>query len=330
MSQARVVITDFVDDDLGPERAALEGVARIDALHAETEDELAGRVEDADALIAFHQLEISRRTIERLERCKLIVRCGVGFDNVDHRAARERGIPVGNVPDYGTEEVADSAIGLLLSLCRGISFLNTRLQKGPSEWLFTQVAPLHRLRGRVLGIVGLGRIGTATALRGKALGMDVAYYDPYKPRGYDKALGVRRAESLESLAREAFVLSLHCPLTDETRGMIGPELLALLPRGAYLVNTARGAVVDTAAVPPAIESGRLAGAGLDVLPQEPPDDADPLIRAWRDPAHPAHERVVINPHAAFYCEEGRVEMRTKAALACRSAVLGEPIPNVVN
>jgi len=141
---------------------------------------------------------------------------------------------------------------------------------------------------------------------------------------------VRRAESLEELAREAFVLSLHCPLTGETRGMIGAETLALLPPRSYLVNTARGAVVDTAAIPAAIETGRLAGAGLDVLPDEPPRDDDPLIRAWRDPAHPAHERVLITPHAAFYSEEGRVEMRTKAALACRRAVLGEPIPNVVN
>lgn len=330
MSLPTVAITDFVDDDLEPERAALDGVARVEALRAEREEDLEGRVEYADALIAFHQLHISRRTLERLRRCKLIVRCGVGFDNVDHRVARQLGIPVGNVPDYGTEEVADSAIGLLLSLCRGISFLNARLRSGPSEWLFTQVAPLHRLRGRVLGIVGLGRIGSATALRARALGMDVVYYDPYKPHGYDKALGVRRAESLEALAREAYVLSLHCPLTGETQGLISSRVLALLPHGAYLVNTARGAVVDTAALPAAIESGRLAGAGLDVLPEEPPPDDDPLIRAWRDPAHPAHERLIINPHSAFYCEEGRVEMRTKAALACRRAVLGEPIPNVVN
>jgi D-3-phosphoglycerate dehydrogenase/C-terminal binding protein len=182
----------------------------------------------------------------------------------------------------------------------------------------------------VLGIVGLGRIGTATALRAKALGMEVAYHDPYKPLGFDKALGLRRAETLEELVRGSWVLSLHCPLTPETRGLIDAPTLSLLPPGAFLVNTARGAVVDTAAVADAIASGRLAGAGLDVLEAEPPAEDDPLIRAWRDPGHPAHHRVVLTPHSAFYSEESQREVRAKAALACRRALAGEPIPNVVN
>src|SRR5207249_1032258 len=154
-------------------------------------------------------------TIERLRHCKLIVRCGVGYDNVDYAFARQRGIPVANVPDYGTEEVADSAIGYTLALTRGIAFFNSRLRAGQGAWSYLQGVPVHRLRGRVFGIVGLGRIGSAAAGRARALGMDVAFFDPYKPDGYDRALGIRRVETLNDLLAQAHVLSLHCPLTSE-------------------------------------------------------------------------------------------------------------------
>ncbi|MCX7826651.1 MAG: C-terminal binding protein, partial [Verrucomicrobiae bacterium] len=273
----KVVVTDFIADALEPERKALGDIAEVTALDARHEDELAGHVEDADALMVYHNISVTRKTIERLARCKLINRCGVGFDNVDWRFARERGIPVTHVPDYGTEDVADTALAMMLALARGTHFLNSRLRAGIGPWLYTQAAPLRRLRGCVFGIVGMGRIGTATALRAKAFGMDVVFYDPYVPDGRDKSVGVRRALEFDDLLREAHVLSMHCPLTDETRGMINAAAIAKLPRGAYLVNTARGAIVDTAAVADAIASGQLGGAGLDVLPAEPPPDNDPLI-----------------------------------------------------
>jgi D-3-phosphoglycerate dehydrogenase/C-terminal binding protein len=260
----------------------------------------------------------------------VIARCGVGVDNVDYAYARQCGIPVANVPDYGTEEVADSALGMTLALARGITRANSQLRDAAGPWSHSQVVPLRRLRGEVFGIVGLGRIGSATALRAKSLGMDVVFYDPYKPDGHDKALGVRRAQSLDELCAQSYVLSLHCPLTGETRRLIDGEKLAAMRAGSFLVNTARGGVVDTAAIPLAIASGRLAGVALDVLPCEPPAGDDPLIRAWRDPEHPAYHRVLINPHAAFYCEEGLIDMRVKAAQACRHALLGLPIRNIVN
>ena len=258
------------------------------------------------------------------------MRCGVGFDNVDHVFARQRGIAVANVPDYGTEEVADSAIAMTMALTRGIVYLNSRLRAKAGPWHYSQVIPVYRLRGRVFGIVGLGRIGTAAALRAKALGMDVAFYDPYKPDGYDKAIGVRRVESLEDLLSQAHVLSLHCPLTAENRHMIDAAALGRMRDGSFLVNTARGGVVDATAVLAAIESGRLAGAGIDVLEHEPPPDDDPLVAAWRNPEHPAHHRVLLNPHSAFYSEEGLMDMRLRGSEACRRAICGQPVPNVVN
>lgn len=329
-TRSKVVITDFISGSLEPEQQVLGDIADVIALDAYREEELVAHVEDADALMVYHMLALTADTIARLKRCKLIVRCGVGYDNVDRALARERGIPVANVPDYGTEEVADTAIGMLLALARGISMLNVRLLERHEPWKYTQVAPLPRLRGRVLGIVGLGRIGSAAALRGKALGMQVVFYDPFLEDGWDKALGIEREDDFDRLIARSHVLSLHCPLSDETHHLIDAAAIAKLPRGAIVINTARGAVVDAAAVPAAIASGQLAGAGFDVLEHEPPPASDPLVQAWRDPHHAAHYRVIINPHSAFYSEEGLRDMRTKGSQACRRALLGLPLRNVVN
>jgi C-terminal binding protein len=328
--RARIYITDFITDSLDVEKEIFGDLAEVVALGAEREQELAGRIEDADCVMIYHFLPVGAATIARLKHCKLIVRCGVGIDNVDAVAARQRGIPMTNIPDYGTEDVADTAIAMALTLARGTHLLNSRLRAGRGEWSYTQAAPVYRLRGRTFGIVGLGRIGTATAHRAKAFGLDVIFHDPYLPDGWDRAQGVRRAETLDELLTQAHILSLHCPATPETLRLIGADQIKKLPRGSILINTARGAIVDVAAIPPAIRSGQLAGAGIDVLPTEPPPDDDPLIVAWRDPQDPCHDRVIIGPHAAFYCEEGLMDIRVKAAQACRRALLGQPLRNVVN
>jgi D-3-phosphoglycerate dehydrogenase/C-terminal binding protein len=331
MSQRpRVIIADFIAGPLETERRVLGEIADIVALDADNEDGLAGRIEDASAIMMYHTVSITGKTINRLKHCKLIVRCGVGYDNVDWKLARQRGIAVANVPDYGTEEVADSAIGMTLSLTRGINLFNARLRAGQGDWMYTQAQPVWRLRGRVFGIIGLGRIGSAAALRAKSLGMDVVYYDPYAPDGRDKSLGVRRVESLDALLAEAHVVSMHCPLSTETYHMLNADSIAKMKRGSFLVNTARGGVVDATAIPAAIASGQLAGAAIDVLEQEPPSADHPLLVAWRDPAHPAYDRVIVNPHAAFYSEEGLQDMRVKGTDACRRALLGLPLRNVVN
>ena len=325
----RVVVADFITE-LKSEEAILGDIAEIAALDASSERDLEGKIEDADAIMLYHNIALTQETISRLKQCKLIVRCGVGYDNVDYKFARDHGIPVCNVPDYGTEEVADSAIGMMLALTRGISFFNNRLQRKRGPWMYTDAAPLFRLRGRVFAIIGLGRIGSAAAVRAKAIGMDVAFYDPYKSDGYDKAIGVRRVEKLDELLAQTFVLSVHCPLTPESRHIVDARALSLMPNGSYLVNTARGATVDAAVIPPAIRSGRLHGAAIDVLPQEPPPEDHPLLLAWRDPHDPCHDRVILNPHSAFYSDEGLLDMRVKGAQACRRALLGEMLRNVVN
>lgn len=328
--RGKIVVADFINDGLDIERSILGEVADLSALDAYSEDDLVNKIEDADAVMLYHCIQFSERTINRLKQCKLIVRCGVGVDNVDRAAARAKGIPVANVPDYGTEEVADSAIGMALTLTRGIHFLNSRLQRGVYPWTYLQASPIHRLRGRVFGIIGLGRIGTAAALRAKALGMRVVFYDPYLPDGYDKAYGVERVETLEELLAQTHVLSLHCPLTEQTRQIVNAKTLSLLPKGSFLVNTARGGTVDPMAVVAALASGHLAGAGLDVLVDEPPIEPSELLIAWRDPNHPAHDRLILNPHSAFYSEEGLNDMRIKGSHACKRALEGLPLRNIVN
>lgn len=326
----KVLVTDYITEPLEYERRVLEGRAEVVALEARSEEELQGRIEEADALMIYHFFRLGAATIEKLQRCRIIVRPGVGYDNVDIEAARKRGIPVCNVPDYGTEEVADSALGMLLSLARGSHFLNSRLRRGEGLWTVEQATPIPRLRGRVLGLVGCGRIGSAVALRARSFGFDVVFYDPHIPDGVDKALGIRRVDTLEELLVQSHLLSLHCPLTSETRGLIGRDQLAQMPRGAVLVNTSRGGTVETSAVVAALESGHLSGAGIDVLEQEPPGKDSPVLLAWRDPSHPAHDRLILNPHAAFYCEEGAEEFRTKGAREILRALDGEPLRNSVN
>lgn len=330
MSKYKVVITDFINDSLTIEKQVLGDVADVVAIDAYSEDQLTGKIESADAVMLYHNLSLTAQTIRSLNQCKLIVRCGVGFDNVDHALARSLNIPVANVPDYGTEEVADSAIGMALALTRGIHFFNQRMREQPDPWMYHVSQPLYRHRGRVFGIVGLGRIGSATARRAMAMGMDVRFYDPLKPDGYDKAVGVTRVETLEELMAESFILSLHCPLTPESKHLINAESLAWLSEGSYLVNTARGEVVDTDAIPDALASGRLAGAAIDVLRDEPPSADNPLLQAWRNPDHPAYERLLLNPHSAFYCEEGLEDMRRKGAQACLRALTNQRMRNIIN
>ncbi len=329
MPRFRVILTDMIDDDLAPERGVFGDRAEVVAIGAKDEADLMGPLADADGLLVF-LAPVTAAVIGTLTKCRAIVRCGVGYDNIDRVFARGRGIPVANVPDYGTEEIAETAIGMMLALARGLHVTNSKLQRRLGNWSYREAGRVHRLRGRVFGLIGLGRIGMATALRAKAFGMDVVFFDPFVADGLSKALGIRRVETLPELLRQSHAVSVHTPLTPETRHIVDAAAIAQMPKGSYLINTARGACVDTSAIAPAIASGQLSGAGIDVLPQEPPAEDDPLLVAWRDPNHPAFDRVIINPHGAFYSEEGLLDMREKGAQTLLRALLGEPHRNVVN
>lgn len=312
-----IVVTDFLSE-AGPEEKVLKDAADLLLLQTNDEADVASRAVEADALLVFHDIKLTERSIGQLRKCKGIVRSGVGVDNIDLRAAGRHGIVVCNVPDYGTEEVADHALMLLLAIARRLIPTQQIIREG--AWDVTAAFGAPRLRGKTLGVIGCGRIGSALVLRAKALGMRVIIYDPYKPDGIEKALGVERCHRLEDMLPQSQFLTLHCPLTTETHHIINGQTLGLLPKGAYLVNTARGGCVDLDALLAALESGCLQAAGLDVVEREPLDDR-------RISSHP---RIVLTPHAAFYSVEGYEEMRSKGAQEVRRLVLGEPVRNPVN
>ena len=282
------------------------------------ENQFADEIFDATAITLWHNIPFTEAVIARLRHCRAIIRIGVGYDSVDIAAAARAGIPVCNVPDYGTEEVADHAIALALALCRQLFPLDAEAKR--LGWEIKVTEKMRRLRELTFGIIGLGRIGTAAALRAKALGLKVVFYDPYLPNGVDKAVGVTRVRSLEALLRASDVLSIHCPLTPETRHLIAEKELALLKPGAFVVNTARGGIIKKTAILEALRAGRLAGAGLDVVEDEP----------LKTSAEAATPNLIVTCHAAFCSVEAKVEMRHTAARIARAAVLREPLENVVN
>jgi len=258
----------------------------------------------ADALLVWHKLPIDSTVIPKLSNCRIVMRAGVGYDHIDLEACGAAGLPVCNTPDYGTAEVADHAIALTLALKRGLLFYHDRLRRDPVGSFRPDGAPgMTRHRGQVFGIVGLGRIGTAAALRAKAFGFRVMAYDPFIPAGQQIAVGVERCGSLKDLLGQADVVSVHAPLTPETQGMIGQDALAAIKPGAFLVNTARGAIVDANAVLAALKENRLAGAALDVLASEPPDVDDPLIKAYSADEEWLSGRLLLTPHAAWFSDE---------------------------
>lgn len=286
----------------------------------------------ADALVVWHEMPIDSDVIAQLDRCRIIVRAGVGFDHIDLDAAAAKGIPVCNTPDYGTSEVADHAIAMMLNFKRGLTSYHRELMASPQDGFDHARAPLiGRLRGRTLGIVGLGRIGTATALRAKAFGLDVVCYDPHVSRGTEIAVGVRRVESLRELLSVSDVVSLHCPLTDETRGMIDSESLGWMKPDAILINTARGAIVDVPALLEALRKNVIAGAGLDVLPTEPPAEDDPISIAYSGRSDPlTGERLLLSPHAAWSSPESVADARRLAVETAMLCLTEGRIRNLVN
>jgi C-terminal binding protein len=312
-----VIVTDYLAE-AGPEKRVLDDIADITLLQTHDEADVIPHGPKADALLVYHDIKLTEKSIASLTKCKGIVRCGVGFDNVDLQAAGSRGIVVCNVPDYGTEEVADHALMMLLAIARRLLAADQFVRAG--QWDPKVVFGTPRLRGKTLGLIGCGRIGTAMALRAKAVGLRVLIYDPFQPDGLEKALGVERCPRLEELLPQADFLSLHCPLTPATWHIVNAGTLAQLPMGAYLINTARGPCVDPTALVAALDSGRLAFAALDVVESEPLTDE--RIRR--------HPRILLTPHSAFYSVEGFQEMRFKGAQEARRLLVGEPVRNPVN
>ncbi len=285
--------------------------------------------QNCDAVVSVQ--DIPEEYANQMQNCRIFVTPKVGYDNIDLAAWGKRGIPVCNVPDYGTQEVADHAMALMMSLMKGITFHTRELKKDPRGLWRPALNPFgKRLSVCTFGVVGVGRIGTAAILRAKAFGMDVVMYDPYRENGAELALGIRRAHSLEELFGQCDVVSIHAPLSGETEKLISSEVLAASKPGLILINTARGPIVDLDALYDALRADQIQAAGLDVLPEEPADPEHPLIKAWAADEEWIDNRLLLTPHSAFFTPESVYDMRYKGGEVAVTYLGGGPLHNCVN
>lgn len=314
----KVLITDYAWKDLEIERAIL---ARVDAnlLIAEggSEDELTALAPETSGILTCWK-PVTTKVIQAARDCVAIGRFGIGLDNIDVAEATRLGIVVTNVPSYCMEEVSDHALALLLSLARKVTFYDRAIKSGAYD--LQAGTPLFRVRGRILGIAGFGKIGRALYHKARGLGLKMIVFDPFVDRASLSGFEIEVVDFQGLLERSDFI-SLHVPLTPATRGLFNLAALRQMKPGAFLINTSRGPLIDADGLREALDQGIIAGAGLDVLTVEPPVADDPLV---------GHPRTIITPHAAFNSEESLVELRETAARQMATALCGTRPENIVN
>jgi D-3-phosphoglycerate dehydrogenase len=319
-----VVIADYDYGDVDIERTIIEGAGfTLRALQCASEDELIANGSDAVSVVTQYAY-VGARAIAGLPRLRHIGRYGVGLDIIDVDAATDAGVVVTNVPaDYCRDEVADHALAMVLFFARRLRVYDEAVHDG--DWHWKSGAPVRRLRGSRLGIVGLGNLGSAIAERGRAFGLELIAYDPYADAEAAAGLGVTLVAFEELLETSDYVV-IQAPLTDETRGLFDRDAIGKMKRGAILVNTARGPIIDGSALHDALSKGRLAGAALDDLPEEPAKRRD-----WR-PENPllGLPNCLVTPHVAYYSEESIRYARTFAAEEVVRVLRGEPPRSPVN
>ncbi len=311
MSRMIIAVTDSPFPSLDPAKKAL---ARLDpeyrmAKSANADDILAA-ARDADAILVTYA-KLNGELLRQLKNCKAIGRFGLGVDNIDLPAAKELGIAVNYVPDYCLREVSDHAMALLLALARKVTFSNKLVQSG--RWEVPPIVPLRRLEGQLLGLVGFGNIPRALAPKAKAFGLKVLTHDPFVASGVLASAGVEGVSFDDLLARSDFI-SVHAPLLPATRGLMNAAAFAKMKKGSYLINTARGPLVDEPALIAALDSGQLGGAALDVVTTEPLAKDSPLI---------GRDNVILTPHTAFYSVEALEELQSKCASDVARVLSGE-------
>lgn len=318
MSRYKVVVTDHLFSSLDEERKVF-GQMDTELVEGQCrdEEETLAVSRDADAILNTYA-PMTEKVIEALEKCRVIVRFGIGVDNVAVDAATRKGVMVANTTDYCIDEVADQAMAFLLACARGL-FPSAKVAR-EAVWDFQRVPRLTRIRGQTLGLLGVGRIGSAVAARAKGFGLRIIGHDPYLSDEAVRQIGVQLVD-LDTLLKESDFVSIHLPLNSGTAGMVGAEVFRKMKPTAFLINVARGKIVDQAALCQALQQGRVAGAALDVLETEPPRPDDPILQL---------SNVILTPHSAWYSEQSREEMRRRAVGQVVSVLKGEMPYSLVN
>jgi D-3-phosphoglycerate dehydrogenase len=317
MGKAKVVLTDYVWDSLEVEKQILGELAELFPMKTKTPAEFLGTATDCDALLNTYAGPITAEVMSKMPKCRIIARYGIGVDTIDLDAATKAGIIVTNNPTYCIEEVAEQTMALILSAARKIAFYDRMVRGG--GWAVPPGKPMFRLVGRTLGLVGFGNIARQVAVRAAAFGIKILYTDPFVKEGQYAVPG--KSVDLDTLLRESDFVSLHPPLTPQTRKMIGEEALGRMKRTAVLVNCARGPVVDTDALVRALDAGKIAGCALDTTDPEPLPDPHPLR---------GRDNVIITPHTAWYSEQAMAGLQAGAPGEVRRVLSGEWPLNVVN
>lgn len=319
MAKYKIVISDYQYDTIEPQREVVRGYEDAELLdfQCKTEEDVLSLAGDADIIINQYA-PMTAGVINGLDHCRAIIRYGIGVDTIDVKAATERGIYVCNVPDYGVDETSNHAISMIMALSRKLPVIMADVKKG--NWGLECGKPLHRFAGSTLGLVGLGRIATAITKKMVAFDLHIIAYDPYISREKAAELGVDLVD-FETLCRTSDYLSIHCPSTEENYHLMNREVFKMMKPTAYLINAARGAIVDEAALIDALEDGEIAGAGLDVLEKEPISHTSKLL---------AMDNVILTSHFGGYSEEAIFMLQRKAALEAVNILSGNPPFNAVN
>jgi len=311
----QVVITDCDHGSIQEEQEEFDQIgAELILAQAQEEKDLILSCKEADGLLNQYAL-LTRRVLENLPKCKVVSRYGVGVDSVDLRAATDLGIVVANVPDYCMDEVANQTIAMLLTLIRKTAFFNQKIKSG--QWDFHLGTPIYRTKGKTLGLIGCGKIGLEVARKISGFGAKVIAFDPY----LQKTEGGIELTDFDTVLKKSDFISIHCPLNESTRHLIGQKEFQKMEKRPIIVNTSRGPIIDETALIEALKEGRVSGAGLDVLEKEPPDPQSPLLKM---------DNVILSPHVGFYSEESISELKRRTAINVSNVLMGRWPGSVVN
>ena len=311
----QVVIIDCDHGSIEEEKEEFGRIgAKLTLAQVQKEEDVIRACKEADGLLDQYAV-LTRKVLESLPKCKVVSRYGVGVDSVDLKAATDLGIIVANVPDYCMDEVSNQTIAMILTLTRKTAFFDQKVKTG--QWDFRSGIPIYRIHGKTLGLIGCGKIGLEVAKKISAFGVKVIVFDPYLQKVGEGA----ELTDFDTVLKKSDFISIHCPLNESTRHLIGEKELQKMEKRPILINTSRGPIVDETALIQALKEGHISGAGLDVLEKEPPDPQSPLLKM---------ENVVLSPHVSFYSEESISELKRRTAKNVADVLTGRWPKSVVN
>lgn len=330
----KIFITDYINNP-SIEKKILGKFANVVCLKEKNYKNFPKQIYDADGLLVWHS-QINNETIKKLKKNCVIIRYGVGYENIDLKSCKENKIIFANTPDYGVDEVADTSCAMILNFLRKINFYNEKIKKSFGKWQaevinLNKKNPTKRTSDHSLGIIGLGRIGSSVALKMKNFKIKIGFFDPNISSGYEKTLDLIRYDSIDELISNSSIISINATLNENTMHMVDKKFISKLNKNTILINTARGAIIENLDILLAgLKKNKISYLGLDVTPEEPPKNSEKLIKVWRNKQNLLSQRIIINPHAGYFSSTSINEMRIKASENMLRHLTGKPLKNIIS